>query len=304
MKTYDKTEQFEDDLFYIDTRAHGMNGSIGVLAYKSGGENVIFDAGMPNSASEILLSLRKLSINTESTRYVLLSHRHIDHAGGAFALLEQLPNASVGLHPFSVKGLSEPSKIYEGGRELFGDFATPMGPVQTPSMQSLEDGEEIRLGEGVVRAIYSPGHTSDHIAYYIPQKRTLYCGDVLGSFSVKTAKMHPTSIYPSFDYAKYKTTISKMRSIDADVAVFSHFGVISGVDINQILDMSLAAYRALEEFVAVNSSSMDKEKLVRELKATLKEATEIFPGPVRDKAAEFIARGFLEGSSPSKMGQQ
>ena len=296
MKVHDKTMEFEDDLFYLDTKAHGMNGAIGILVYKSGSESVIFDAGMPNSAAEILTSLRKLGIDPSSIRIVLLSHRHIDHAGGAYALLEQLPNASIGLHPLSIKSLSDPSKIYEGGRELFREFATPMKPVQASSMRPLDDNQEISIGEGVVKAIYSPGHTSDHIAYYMPTKKTVYCGDVLGSFSVKNMKVHPTSIYPSFDYAKYKATISKMRSLDADAAVFSHFGVVTGVGIDQILDMSLAAYKALEEIVAAHSFNIDKESLILEVKASLKDATEIFPGPVRDKAADFIARGFVEGS--------
>jgi len=271
-----------------------MRRSIGVLVYRNGMENVIFDSGMPNSSNEILKSFLKLGINPNSTRYILLTHRHIDHAGGSATLLDALHNASVVIHPFSAKHLAKPSKIYESGREFFGDFATHMKPVQISSLRTLKDGEEIYVGQEVIKAIYSPGHTSDHISYYIPSKRTLYCGDIVGSFNPKTWKVHPTCIYPSFDYQKYKTTIDRIRSINFETVVFSHFGVTIGKDAKQILDHSLATHQTLERIVEDYNDSSNRETLMQEIKVALEEATEIFPNTIRERAAEFMARGFIK----------
>lgn len=295
MEVFDKTGEFERDLFYIDTLAHDMRRSIGVLVYRNGMENIIFDSGMPNSSNEILKSLLKLGINPDSTRYILLSHRHIDHAGGSATLLDVLHNASVGIHPFSAKHLAKPSKIYESGRDFFGDFATRMRPVQISSLRTLQDDEEIYVGQEVIKAIYTPGHTSDHISYYIPSKRALYCGDVVGSFNPKTWKAHPTCIYPSFDYQKYKTTIDRIRSINFETMVFSHFGVAIGKDAKQILDHSLASHQTLERIVEDYNDSSNRETLMQEIKVALEDATEIFPNPIRERAAEFMATGFIKG---------
>ena len=213
MEVYSQTGEFDDDIFYVDTLAHNMKKSIGVLVYKNNDECVIFDSGMPNCANQILRSLKSLKIEQESICYILLTHRHIDHAGASYDLLKNFSQAKVGIRSFSIRHLSDPSKIYQSGKELFREFASPMKPIQLSSMIALEDNQEIRVGHDVIKAIYSPGHTSDHISFYIPSKKTLYCGDVIGSFNPEMEKIHPTSIYPSFNYEKYKETIDGIRII-------------------------------------------------------------------------------------------
>ncbi|WP_455369341.1 MBL fold metallo-hydrolase [[Eubacterium] cellulosolvens] len=299
METYNQTGEFNEDIFYIDTFAHNMKKSIGILGYKNENECVIFDSGMPNCTNQILRSLKNLKIEEHSLSHILLTHRHIDHAGATADLLKHLSNAKVGIHSFSIKHLSDPAKIYESGRELFGKFVSPMKPINFSSIIALEDNQEIRVGHNVVKAIYSPGHTSDHISYYIPSKRTLYCGDVIGSFNPKTEKVYPTSIFPSFNYVKYKETIEKFRSLDIETIVFSHFGVAIGKDVKKNLDNSLATHRELERIVESYTSKPDEMKLIQDLKNKLEEATEIFPAPVRERAAEFMARGFIKGMKAS-----
>ncbi len=295
MEIYDGTGEFENGLFYVDTLAHGMKSSIGVLGYRNGAESVIFDSGMPNSAHRILASLKKLGIGHESIRHVLLTHRHIDHAGSASVMLEYLPNSFIGIHPFSAKQLAEPFKIYEGGKVLFGEYATPMRPVQASSIRALRDGEEILVGQDVVKAIYTPGHTSDHIAYHIPSKKALFCGDVIGAFAAQIKKVWPACMYPSFDYQKYETSMERIRSLDLTFIAFPHFGVAIGKDAKKVLDHSLATHKALERIVIENTGKLDGARLVQEVKIVLNEATAIFPESVRERAAEFMARGFIEG---------
>jgi glyoxylase-like metal-dependent hydrolase (beta-lactamase superfamily II) len=295
LQIYDGTGEFESDLFYIDTMAHGIKSSIGVLVYRNSGESVVFDSGMPNSANRILTSLKKLGIGHESIRHILLTHRHIDHAGSASFMLEYLPNALIGIHPFSVKQLAEPSKIYEGGKALFGEYATPMRPVRDSCMRALGDNEEIQVGEEVVRAIYTPGHTSDHIGYYVPSKKALFCGDVIGAFGTQVKRLWPACMYPSFDYQEYKTSMERIRSLDLAIMAFPHFGVATGRDVKDILDQSLAVHGALERIVIDNIGKLDGERLVQEIKMVLNEATTIFPESVRERAAEFMARGFIKG---------
>jgi len=276
-----------------------MKKSIGVLVYKNADDCVIFDSGMPNCTNQILRSLKSLRIEQNSVCHILLTHRHIDHAGASSDLLKNFSQAKVGIHSFSIKHLSDPSKIYQSGKELFGEFASPMKPVQLSSMIALEDNQEIHVGHNVVKAIYSPGHTSDHISYYIPSKKTLYCGDVVGSFNPRTEKVHPTSIFPSFNYAKYKETIEKFRALDIETIVFSHFGVAIGKDVKKNLDNSLATHRELEKIVEDYADKLDKMKLIQDLKNELEEAKEIFPPPVQERAAEFMARGFIKGMNVS-----
>ncbi len=165
-------------------------------------------------------------------------------------------------------------------------------------MIALEDNQEIRVGDDLVKVIYSPGHTSDHISYYITSKRLLYCGDVVGSFNPKTEKVHPTSIFPSFNYAKYKETIEKFRLLDIEIMVFSHFGVTIGKDVKNNLDSSLGTHRELEKIFENYDVKSEETKLIQDLKnKLLEESTEIFPASVRDRAAEFMARGFIKGMS-------
>jgi len=295
MVVYDETVEFDTDLFYIDTVAHNRQRSIGILIYKNKDEAVIFDSGMPNSSRNVVSSLEVLGIKNSSIRYILLSHRHIDHAGAVSALLMQFPHALIGIHPFSARHLAEPSKIYEGGRELFGDYATPMRPVPVASIHEVQDNENIRVGQEIVQAIYAPGHTSDHIVYYIPSRRTLYSGDAIGAYDTKKRRVYPTCMYPSFDYEKYQRTLSRISQLDFETIVFPHFGVVPGEDAKRSLEDSLSIHRRLEGIVKDHVGENNQEKIIQELKDALKDATEIFPESIREKAAEYMARGFLKG---------
>ncbi|MEM4250561.1 MAG: MBL fold metallo-hydrolase [Candidatus Bathyarchaeia archaeon] len=296
MQVYDTTVEFDKGLFYIDTFAHSRKRSIGILIYREGDEAVVFDSGMPGSASSIISSLMIFGIAKTSIRHLLLSHRHIDHAGAASTLLTHFPNALVGIHPFSAKHLAEPSKIYLGGRELFGDYASPMSPVSADLIRGMMDGEDIQVGQETVQAIYGPGHTSDHVVYYIPSRRTLYCGDAVGAYDTARKRVYPTCMYPSFDYEKYKSTLGRISQLDIETLVFPHFGVVSGSSAKQILKDSLSAYRVLEEIMKENAGENNEERTMQRLIGALRDATEIFPESVREKAAEYMARGFLEGS--------
>ncbi|MBS7625536.1 MBL fold metallo-hydrolase [Candidatus Bathyarchaeota archaeon] len=296
MESYGQMFEIQGNIFYLDTYAHGMSGAIGVLICRSGGGSVVFDSGMPNSKNNILKSIERLGVKPESVTHILLTHRHIDHAGGASFLLDEFPKASIGIHPFSASALSNPTKIYDGGRELFGEYATPMKPIQTSKMRTLGDREEINVGQEAVQAIYTPGHTSDHIAYYIHSSKILYCGDVVGSFNALRGCVHPTCMYPSFNYEKYKITIRQIRAMDLEGLVFPHFGYVLGRrNVRDVLEKSLSAHMRLGRIYEENISKPDPSKLLNELKTALIEATEIFPGPVREKAAELMARGFIEG---------
>jgi glyoxylase-like metal-dependent hydrolase (beta-lactamase superfamily II) len=299
MEVYSETGEFSRNLFYIDTFAHGMRRSIGILVLKNGSECAIFDSGMPNSSNEILKSLKKLGIDLDSILYLFLTHRHIDHAGSSASLLEKLTNASVCMHPYSVKQLMKPSKIYHSGKEIFGDYATPMKPLEITSIRSLQDGEEINIGKEIVKAIHTPGHTSDHISYYMPSRRTLFCGDLIGLFKPKTMQLYPACMYPSFNYQKFQVSMEKISSIDLDFLVFSHFGVVMGNDSSLIIEDSLATHQRLFEIVEKHKDNAKKEELLKEIKAEM-DASAIFPDSVCERAVEFMAKGFIEGLDPLK----
>lgn len=299
METYYETGEFSRNLFYIDTFAHGMRRSIGIFVLNSGSEYAIFDSGMPNSSSEILKSLKKLGIDLDSIRYIFLTHRHIDHAGSSANLHEKLSNTLVGMHPYSAKQLMEPSKIYQGGKELFGDFATPMNPLEIASIRTLQDGEEINIGKEIVKAIYTPGHTSDHISYYIPSRKTLFCGDLVGLFNPKTMKIYPACMYPSFNYQRFQVSMEKISSIDLEFLVFPHFGVVMGNDSSLIIEDSLTSHQKLFEIVKKRKNNMKKEELLKEVKTEM-DASATFPDSVRERAVEFMAKGFIEGLNPPR----
>ena len=296
MAVYDETTEFDTDLFYIDTVAHNKKRSIGILVFRNGDESAIFDSGMPNSTQNIVSAFEDFGITNTSIRYIMLSHRHIDHAGAASVLLRQFPHAIIAVHPFSAKHLVDPSKIYEGGRELFGDYATPMNSVPVASIHELQDNESIHVGKEIIKAIYAPGHTSDHIAYYIPSRRVLYSGDAIGAYDTRRGRVYPTCMYPSFDYEKYQKTLSRISQLDFDKVVFPHFGAVSGKGAKQSLKDSLSIHRELERVVEEYVGENNEEKIIGELKYALRDATEIFPESVREKAAEYMARGFFEGS--------
>lgn len=109
-------------------------------------------------------------------KQILLTHAHIDHAGGAGELAQKLQLPIVGPHPgdqFWIDGLPAQSKM----------FGFPPAKLFKPT-RWLHDGDTVTVGHSSLQVRHCPGHTPGHVVFYSSEAKRAFVGDVLFAGSI------------------------------------------------------------------------------------------------------------------------
>jgi len=185
------------------------------------GCTLLVDPGPLSTISQLLDELRRHQ--TASLDYILLTHIHIDHAGGAGALLTEFPEARVICHPEGIRHLIAPEKLWEGSQHVLGELAQLYGKIVPVPAESICFAESI--GTTGVRAFLTPGHAQHHVAYLLED--TLFAGELAG---VRCEL--PGGIYmrpatpPRFFLPVALDSLDQMISLAPRAMVFAHHGCV------------------------------------------------------------------------------
>ncbi|WCK52753.1 MBL fold metallo-hydrolase [Aneurinibacillus sp. Ricciae_BoGa-3] len=196
---------------------------------------VIIETGASRSVSRILSALNKLGIACHEITYVIVTHIHLDHSGGAGYLLEKLPNAKIIVHPNGARHLIDPSTLISSARQVYGEaFETLFAPV-TPIPENRViigyDGMELSIGEDRILTFYnSPGHAYHHFAVHDAQSNGIFTGDACGiTFPLIEEQLGvtysvPTSSPTQFDPQAMSDTLALFASLHPEQLYVTHYG--------------------------------------------------------------------------------
>ncbi|MBV8909277.1 MAG: MBL fold metallo-hydrolase, partial [Gammaproteobacteria bacterium] len=131
------------------------------------GRAAFVDVGTNASVPYLLAALEELGIERSAVDYLLLTHVHLDHAGGAGLLMRELPHARALLHPRGAPHMIDPAKLIAGVKAVYGDepFGRLYGellPIAAERVRMVRDGERIQLGSRTLELIHTPGHAQHH----------------------------------------------------------------------------------------------------------------------------------------------
>ena len=194
----------------------------------------LIDPGSGTAAAELFDRMSLLGIDLQRLSYIIPTHIHLDHGGGAGYLAQRLSRPEVVLHPKGAAHLTDPSVLVRGARLIFGqDFEQSLGPVVPIPKERVHvasDGEVIRLGKRELKIIFSPGHAVHHIALFDSLTKGLFCGDALGFLAESMPDMpFPVGLSP-FDPRAYVQTIDKLAALHPEVVYYAHHGPRREVD--------------------------------------------------------------------------
>ena len=209
--------------------------SISNIAYFLDGEMpVLIDPGSGTAAAELLDGVGRAGIDLQRLYYIIPTHIHLDHGGGAGYLTRRLLRPEVVLHPRGATHLIDTSVLVRGARLIFGqNFEQVLGevvPIPKERVHVASDGEVIRLGKRELKVIFSPGHAVHHIALLDSLTEGLFCGDALGFLSESMPDVpFPVGLSP-FDPRAYVETIDKLAGLHPKVVFYAHHGPRTEVD--------------------------------------------------------------------------
>jgi len=203
------------------------------------GRAAFVDVGTNASVPYLLAALAELGIPPSAVDYLLLTHVHLDHAGGAGLLMRELPNARAVLHPRGAPHMIDPTKLIAGVRGVYGDEAFErlygqLLPIAPERVRVVADGERIQLGNRTLELVHTPGHAQHHYVVVDQAHRSIFTGDTFGiSYrsldTVQGAFIVPSTVPTQFDPAAHVASIDRMLGYRPESMYLMHFSRVTGV---------------------------------------------------------------------------
>lgn len=203
------------------------------------GEAAIVDTGPNGAVPLVLAALDQLQVPADAVRYVFLTHVHLDHAGGAGALMRALPNATCVVHPRGAPHMIDPAKLINGTRAVYGDelYAKLYGeilPIARERIVIAQDGQRFDLPGRAFECVHTPGHALHHQAIVDHASSSIFTGDTFGiSYrefdSAKGAWIMPTTTPTQFDPGQLKGSIIRLMQFRPRRLYLTHYSEVSDV---------------------------------------------------------------------------
>ena len=245
---------YEDGVHAIDS-GYGRPQLAAIHVIVQDGRAAVVDTASNASVPRILGALAALGIAPEAVDWVLLTHIHLDHAGGAGAFMRAFPNAKLVVHPRGARHMVEPSKLFAGvsavygperARELYGELI----PVPAERIVEATDGLELDLAGRVIRVFDTPGHARHHVCYFDTRSRGFFTGDTFGlSYRALDVDGRP-SIFPTttpvqFEPEAMHDSVRRMEAEQPAAMYLTHYAQVTDVprlaaDLHRLIDAHVA----------------------------------------------------------------
>lgn len=235
------------------------------------GRAAFVDVGTNDSVPYLLAALAELGIARESVDHLLLTHVHLDHAGGAGALMRELPNARAVVHPRGAPHMIDPARLIAGSKAVYGEerFAQLYGelvPIPRERVRVAADGERVSLGARTLELIHTPGHAMHHYAVVDAAHASLFSGDTFGISYPPLATARGSFITPStvptqFDPEQHLASIDRMLSYRPESIYLMHFSRVTGVP--RLAELLKSQIRELTDIARRHAHAPDRAAAIR-----------------------------------------
>ncbi|HEU4582003.1 MAG TPA: MBL fold metallo-hydrolase [Polyangiaceae bacterium] len=235
------------------------------------GHAAIIDTGANAAVPLTLAALEQLGIPRQSVELLFLTHVHLDHAGGAGLLLQELPNATVSVHPRGAAHLVDPSRLEAATIAVYGQRAYEqlygkLVPIAAERIAASSDGGRLQLGSSELTVLHTPGHALHHHALFDAGGRAVFTGDTFGlSYreldTEQGAFIVPTTTPTQFDPEQLLASVARLAALPVEAAYLTHFGRVTGVPrLGQALREQIEACVAMARR---HASSDQRHSLIR-----------------------------------------
>jgi glyoxylase-like metal-dependent hydrolase (beta-lactamase superfamily II) len=204
-----------------------------------GGRAAFVDVGTNASVPYLLAALAQLRVPRAAVDYVLLTHVHLDHAGGAGRLMAALPHAQAVLHPRGAPHMTDPSRLIAGSKAVYGEerFAQLYGelvPIPAARVRVVEDGEQLRLGARELTLLHTRGHAEHHYVVVDEAHASIFSGDTFGiSYraldTARGAFILPATVPTQFDPVQHLASVDRMLACQPESIYLMHFSRVTQV---------------------------------------------------------------------------
>ncbi len=204
-----------------------------------GPELTLIETGSQTSVPALLSALGALGVDGSGLAHVVVTHIHLDHAGGVGDVAAAFPAATVHVHEKGARHLIDPTKLVDSAARVYGDLLDSLygrlTATEAARVHVLEDGEELRVGpDRVLTTIDSPGHAKHHLALHDSVSGLLFVGDAVGVRLPDAGVLRPATPPPDFDLDLALGSIAKFAQRRPTGLALAHYGLVP--DAEAVLD--------------------------------------------------------------------
>ena len=226
------------------------------------GELAVIETGTKDTVPRIMAFLDEQGLDLNHVKYVIVTHVHLDHAGGAGLLMQQLPNATLVVHEKGVRHMIDPAKLQAGATAVYGEeeFNKTYGdlvPVDSDKTWVPVDEDSITLGTRTLTFVDTPGHARHHFCVYDSKSQGFFTGDTFGLAyqqltNAKGPFIIPTTTPVQFDPEAMKQSIDRLLTFSPKHLFLTHYGMV-----DQPEALAIVLQSRIETLVAIAKQHRD-----------------------------------------------
>jgi len=223
------------------------------------GRGAFVDCGTNHAVPRMLAALDDAGLVPADVDWLILTHVHLDHAGGAGELIARLPNAKLVVHPRGARHMIDPGKLWAGASAVYGESVMEstygrLRPVPAERVVEAPDGHVVDLAGRALHCLDTPGHAKHHLTVHDVRSNSCFTGDVFGlsyrDFDTANGPyILPTTSPVQFDPAALHASLRRLVALKPAAMHLTHYGRVENVakladDLHAQIDAMVAIARA------------------------------------------------------------
>lgn len=227
-------ERYDDGVVAIDTLTGGMT-SVTAGYLLSAPRPALIECGPALTIDHLIRGLHELGFDPDDLAYLVLTHIHLDHAGGAGDVAAAFPNASVVVSEVGARHLNDPSRLNASSERVYGPlYGTVYGdctPIAADRILGVADGDTVDLGGGrTLELLYTPGHAKHHIGVHDSETGAIFSGDSVGVRLPGMSYIRPATPPADFHLEAALESLARYQQREPSRVYLAHYGPVDPPD--------------------------------------------------------------------------
>ena len=241
-----------EKIYMIDAQLYSIP-RFGSVYFLDEDKKALIDTGPATSSEVVIEGIKQIGRRPEDVAYLIVTHIHLDHAGGAGTLLKNMPEAQVIAHYRAVRYVINPERLISSVIEAQGEVAMKRNgaviPVDEHRVKPAHDRDTIRLSDRqLLTLLETPGHAPHELCIHESRHNGIFTGDAVSDHITGTDISVPVTPPPSFDLDLYIDSLNKLLKLNASRLYFAHFGVSDKVE--EMIKLAISELKIRDEIIA------------------------------------------------------
>ncbi|KPK24753.1 MAG: hypothetical protein AMJ70_00970 [Dehalococcoidia bacterium SG8_51_3] len=257
-------------------------------------KKALVDTGPATSVHKVLDGIARAGVDAKEINYVIATHIHLDHAGGAGELLKHLPQAQVIVHYKGARHLINPERLMKSFASTMGERMVKKTGVMTPIDEErivpVSGGEIFKLGgRQSLSILHMPGHAPHQICILESRNNGVFSGDAIGISVAGGKVLMPATPPPTFDLDLSLDSLEKLMGLNADLIYFAHFDATDKV--RESIDIAKGKLKTWNTLISQTFNEEGFEAAFKKIRAQL--YSELEPARESESLYQYLADGIV-----------